>query len=1100
MSSMFTATDRRKRIATYGKSSRPPPASINWNDDAPSPERPRKKAGVPGGGLKKATAPASGGALKRPAALPLGKSTERSDYMSPSKLSSTGDVFDVPSDDELPPPKPLQRVRKVAPKQPSPADVFDIPSENESPPPPSLPRVKKTVPRHAPLTKATEKPLPKLNQTDSRATSKPTPPVRRAKTPQLEQEVRNSELKRSQVTNESTVSLKAASRATIPVPQSPGLKKAKSAYTQPQKKPRPEPIPEAGIWDIPSDDEGIRIQTSRKPRPAPIAKGKAPIRSRAASAQPSPGMHGESDDSNASRKRKRQGSFRENSFDAARMDQPKAVPQRSKKYQKKADNTSPGNDAGRGGENRNPLPTTKPEPPIYKPRRTKVRTAIPSTRPNIIQGQSSPAKLHGMLAVRPSPKTISNATPKPTMTNVSFEEDETMYDIQAPATPLARSTKPSTNGLVTPRQKDMLNKLLDDEPETVTPAMPSIRRLQLTDRRPGTLLSGLMRSSSDIPQTTFSRKARLVDTLTQNVDGQDSDEEDSGSESAEETDEDESTPNIMRSRKFSNAPQPANLFESTDPMEVDEEPPKNSQPSQTSLHTSQVTKVTYAQRRTYLEDDNPEDSFAAMLDLMDPTGGYVSKAQENVSDEEDDPSTQVRGIHELRTKGRTQKFQMEAQSAIDDISNNSRLGNSIRRTAMLEFANQMVNEDFLSQILDSALGQELLRSLTSNGEIVFDFAAAVTVVLILQKDPGYSGLEQIHQSSIMDTFETLLGLDADINRIAKERKTNLSKIGRESVEEFRTTVHGLPVWTTDKPDKVSPQIIALKGLELLVLGLRKAGSTEALVKETVISKLVEIVSGPCGQLKTGKQSSQDLLILDIAFSIMESVALSKEKQNTWSNDTIRRLVECVPALFGTIDRSPIKFALRLCMNLTNNKPKACATFAGPHFVRPLVTAISHNFERLANVVEEEQRIEVLDTLILSLGTMINLAEFSDQARASVVEGGDELVDALAGIFLEGSERAARADSMEESQSSVTIGYLTVLLGNLCLNDIVREKIKARLPGQKIDVLVEQVKEFVRYHERVDRMTDQFEGAEGRETWHTFTMRLMLVVERLEKTE
>ncbi|ORX91472.1 hypothetical protein BCR34DRAFT_608999 [Clohesyomyces aquaticus] len=210
----------------------------------------------------------------------------------------------------------------------------------------------------------------------------------------------------------------------------------------------------------------------------------------------------------------------------------------------------------------------------------------------------------------------------------------------------------------------------------------------------------------------------------------------------------------------------------------------------------------------------------------------------------------------------------------------------------------------------------------------------------------------------------------------------------------------------------------------------------------------------------------------------------------------------MPALFNDAGGDfPIRLASRLCMNLSNNKPKACDIFAAPAFVQPLIRSISQRFVSLAGELVDDQRTEVLETLILSLGAMINLAEFSDQARMSVMKGGDELVVALAEIFVEGSERAAMADSMEESQSSVAIGYLAVLLGNLCLNGTVRREVCTRLPGQKIDMLVDKVREFAQYNERVDRMTrGQFEGEEGRETWQNFTIRLMLVAERLEKVE
>ena len=90
--------------------------------------------------------------------------------------------------------------------------------------------------------------------------------------------------------------------------------------------------------------------------------------------------------------------------------------------------------------------------------------------------------------------------------------------------------------------------------------------------------------------------------------------------------------------------------------------------------------------------------------------------------------------------------------------------------------------------------------------------------------------------------------------------------------------------------------------------------------------------------------------------------------------------------------------------------------------------------------------------------------------------------------------------MEESHSSVAVGYLTVLLGNLCLNSIVRSKIRTHLPGQRLDILINKIKEFVRFHEHVDRKAKQFEGEEGQETWQNYTTRLMLVVEKLEKAE
>jgi hypothetical protein len=91
----------------------------------------------------------------------------------------------------------------------------------------------------------------------------------------------------------------------------------------------------------------------------------------------------------------------------------------------------------------------------------------------------------------------------------------------------------------------------------------------------------------------------------------------------------------------------------------------------------------------------------------------------------------------------------------------------------------------------------------------------------------------------------------------------------------------------------------------------------------------------------------------------------------------------------------------------------------------------------------------------------------------------------------------QADSVEESESSVAVGYLSVLLGNLCLNDGVRPKVCALLPGQRLDFLVDKIKEFVRFHEHIANKSKQYEGTEGQETWQNYTARLLLVVEKLE---
>jgi hypothetical protein len=218
--------------------------------------------------------------------------------------------------------------------------------------------------------------------------------------------------------------------------------------------------------------------------------------------------------------------------------------------------------------------------------------------------------------------------------------------------------------------------------------------------------------------------------------------------------------------------------------------------------------------------------------------------------------------------------------------------------------------------------------------------------------------------------------------------------------------------------------------------------------------------------------------------------------------------------FRMSDRPTVALAVKLCMNLTNNKPKACQKFSKPDFVQSLLRSIVQRFRLLQGSFEGTQRTEVLDILILSLGAMINLTEHSDEARRNA-DDGEGLLETLVKTFVEGSARTAevslllgliqvastnmiQAVSMEETQASVAVGYLSVLLGNMCLNETTRSKVRAQLPGGRLNTLIDKIKEFVQVHEHANRKAKQYEGEEGQETWQNYTARIMLVAEELEK--
>ncbi|OAG05766.1 uncharacterized protein CC84DRAFT_1186915 [Paraphaeosphaeria sporulosa] len=1068
MSSVFTGPERRKKLVTYGRGARPSNAQI-FNDDAPSPERPRKQVG------RLAGADAS---VSQKTGAGLGDRT--------GAVASPYDEFDVPDEDEPAPrvvvkktmfkstprgdvdaevpedgvPRPrVVPVKKLAQKAPPKAvddlDVFDVPSSGDEREAMNYGKVRRAQSPRKNLNAM----RPKL-PTHQAKTTRTQAPRTRAKTPVAI--AKPTSTMAAKAAKQNAAASKENARATKANP-APAPSVTEAAPTPPT-----EPNSDFAVFDVPSSDDDVPTQTPGSSRPI---TARVPL---------SPEPSAESDTSNASRKRTRRAGVapmkreahrkREASIPIQRKREASAAP-RSRKQQKTDENMSPGHSANEATQPN--LVAVVHEAPTNKPKRTRIRTVPVISKPTIAKAQSSPVKLHSMLAMRsatkPSPVRETPAVP--------VVEDETMYDIPDEATPRAQGMRSTLPGSVTPRQRDLFSNLLEDDTDLTTP-MPSISKLRITERTPGSAFAALARSSSDIPQSTHTRKGRLLDMLKRAAPSADGE---SGSEEESDADSTEIPIAIATDRPKVDYAAAQKVH---DAMEIDPDTQASSQSSRAPLSLGEGTR-TYAQQRSYLEETNPEDG---LLNWDDDIEVDLPTRQGSVTESEDD-SQQVTGLPELRRKGQLYKFEAETQAIIEDISGNTNTNISARRSAMMEFATQLADVSYVNQLLESAMTSSLLRAVSATGDVIFDFAAAGAVVFILRTKPSHAVVEQIYQAGVLSTLQKLLASpmsSLDIHRISKDRKTNMSRNAQESVADFRALILKLLDWPEADVPKLSPQLLAMKVLEELVIGLRIPGNTDAIVDDGMIGRVLDVASGPVQRLQS-----------ETIFSALESLSISKDGQATWPDEIVQRLADMMSAFFDTTRPSPKRLVIRLCMNLSNSRPKACQIFAGQTFVTRLTSFIVGCFKILGDKTSRQPLARVRDDLILALGAMMNLAEFSDEARVNVVHDGDELMGELVRIFLEGSERADRAESEEESHTLVPVGYLTIMLGNLCLNTRVRRKVTALLPGNNIDLLVRRVREFVAHNQRLDQVSGEFEGAQGARTLKNFTLRLMRVVERLE---
>jgi hypothetical protein len=487
-------------------------------------------------------------------------------------------------------------------------------------------------------------------------------------------------------------------------------------------------------------------------------------------------------------------------------------------------------------------------------------------------------------------------------------------------------------------------------------------------------------------------------------------------------------------------------IESLDEMDIDLEAVELSQPSQGVPILTEGPKRTYAKQRSYLDEANLEAElmFSLPLDTSPPPGNHRRGLNANPvsrpSDDEDDdqPTSGIRSIHELRKGGEILRFRTEIEALLDDIKDTTSFGKARRRSAMLELATKLSDATVVHRIIELGLDRQLISRLVIPGDLIFNFAAAATLAFVIKAGVAPGALEHIFNAGAVTCFAEQLERDTDISRIAKERKSNLSKVAQGDVSDFRIVLGDSSLWKGDKPERLSPQLVGLRGLDLLVRGLRKAGSKEDLLDDRIVSRLLDITEAQVPRLGTGPNQAVSIRSFLLCLSIAESLSLSGAKAGVWNTKSLRRVADLpllhIESIVGTTKENPDietnvmdqlqeawtttgaiakirRLGVRLVINLSNNNARACEAFSIPSLLRTLCFDIHRHFIAIIEGGLAEIPLERhLERLYLSLGALINLAEFSDATRTEVCHAHDaeagNLLDLLVGHFLVGTERAA----------------------------------------------------------------------------------------------
>jgi hypothetical protein len=697
------------------------------------------------------------------------------------------------------------------------------------------------------------------------------------------------------------------------------------------------------------------------------------------------------------------------------------------------------------------------------------RLAIHSS-PNrrLQQGSSAPAALFSMIREQPqSPPTDSSDNVTRPVTP-RLDSDEMDVDTTPATPPMADFGSPSTLRAAvssqTPRQKQLWGQLLASELGESPSDLP-ISRLNLKSTRKA---PSIARASSDIPQTTYSRRSRLIDSLKASapIVEEEDDDDDDGDDTSMDSSTELSEPGVAR---------PSILV----------------QPEAVIRTTS--TKVTYAQQRTFLQEQNEEAMYDILAEeLNQQTSGYGSQNQNNLlgeSDTEDSQEAHPRGVHDLRAAGSKRRLLDELDHLVEDVQGMAVATVSARRSALMELAQKLMDPDAATIFLDSGMDLRLIKSVEDLTDITFIFLAATTIVLLTDAGATLNTLERIHKSKVFARIVGLLSLKQDLSKVVKERKSNMSRVAQSSVVEFKDTILKSRLFADGTSTSLSPRMMALRCLDSVIRKVRDQGSRTNILDQEDIGKLLRVAQS------SNTSDATEVAVFELSISILEAHTLSRSAG--WTLELVDIFVQILPPIFGSFESTlqHSKFlALRLSLNLTNENAAASEFFALPSLTTSLMQSINHQYALLrVKVAPEDHAVNVANTL-LALGVMLNLAEFSDQVRTSVLDGGSELLTNAVTLFLESKEHVDQAESVEETQTNVAFGYLAFMLGSLCQNEKVRGRVCRQLPDEKLALLLEEMQKFVKMHQRADKMN--LEGVEGEELERGHAQRLQTIVDTL----
>jgi hypothetical protein len=440
--------------------------------------------------------------------------------------------------------------------------------------------------------------------------------------------------------------------------------------------------------------------------------------------------------------------------------------------------------------------------------------------------------------------------------------------------------------------------------------------------------------------------------------------------------------------------------------------PKHTSQSASQSESSQLLgniltrgpKVTYARQRSHLTEKKMTEAellgipVSHSIDTRVPSGYNTSYATKDRTETllylpgamddlgGDAQGSAVRSIHELRQAGGNARVAGEIEAIMDDIDTKSTSTLSIKRGALLDLAKKLQVPEFSRQFFDSGLESRLLVGIDPKADTIANMLFMIALLQILVNSCGQHML-QMGGADIVEFLSEYLNSTEDLIAMVKRRNSNISKALQADIKIFCGTLATAPLWKHQKPSQLTGRVLALQCLEYFVRQLRASDSCDDLLSRGHVDKLAHLLFSMISKASLSPMPDR-LVEVQLTLSILESSTVisslnGRELRTQWSDRSLESIAHLLPLMqaWWTDGAWEIKaMVLRLYLNLTNGSREICEVLSRLETIQAILGLVDTSFQELSMDLPEEQLDLLLDSLVLSLGLMINLVEGSEKCR------------------------------------------------------------------------------------------------------------------------